>query len=75
MLSGRYIYMISYASANAEQMVRQCCMRLGISRSGAETLLHGIDVVPSTAIVQNWPGIRLGEVCEYQLVVEAQQSS
>eukprot|EP00971_Amphidinium_carterae_P074136 1465199-Amphidinium_carterae.1 len=55
---------------DAEMIVERCCMRLMIFRTGNEKLVHGAEVVPETAIVGSWPGIRpKGEVSEYQLVI------
>eukprot|EP00971_Amphidinium_carterae_P227068 4504131-Amphidinium_carterae.1 len=54
----------------ALDIVWQCCSRLAIQESGTETLVHGTKVVPATAQVMSWPGLRPhGEVSEYQLVV------
>eukprot|EP00971_Amphidinium_carterae_P197557 3920762-Amphidinium_carterae.1 len=75
MLSGRCVCHVTRGISDFEDVqfiVQCCCNRLGIERRGTETLLHGMDVIPARAIVCEWPGIRLGEVCEYQLVVGAQ---
>eukprot|EP00971_Amphidinium_carterae_P228935 4541739-Amphidinium_carterae.1 len=68
--SGRGIsgqYCIGYTAAD---LVKEACRRLGITSSGRESLVHGTEVVPATACIQNWPGLRpRGEVSEYQLVV------
>eukprot|EP00971_Amphidinium_carterae_P342433 6481738-Amphidinium_carterae.3 len=48
----------------------------GISRSGCGilALIYGIEVVPSRALVSDWPGLQpRGELSEYQLVAGTQQ--
>eukprot|EP00971_Amphidinium_carterae_P081125 1604870-Amphidinium_carterae.1 len=55
---------------NAEAIVGKCCSRLQIQGRGTEALVHGAEVVPATAMVRSWPGLRQeGEVSEYQLVL------
>eukprot|EP00971_Amphidinium_carterae_P302134 6002522-Amphidinium_carterae.1 len=77
LLSGRSTVVMSEGDAedlvndSAEAIVGRCCSRLQIQRRGGETLVHGTEVVPATAEVPDWPGIRPpGEVSEYQLVVQ-----
>eukprot|EP00971_Amphidinium_carterae_P215013 4267176-Amphidinium_carterae.1 len=54
----------------AAVVVKQACRQLGIAKSGRESLVHGTEVVPATACVQDWPGLcPKGEVSEYQLVL------
>eukprot|EP00971_Amphidinium_carterae_P214586 4258323-Amphidinium_carterae.1 len=70
MLSGRYTVVCGNDKDLAENIVKECCGRLGMYRSGKEALVHGTEVLPATAIVRRWPGLRpQGEVSEYQLVV------
>eukprot|EP00971_Amphidinium_carterae_P230050 4565784-Amphidinium_carterae.1 len=59
----------------ADYVIRRCCKMLDLDQRGARySLVHGNDVVPAMAEVQDWPGIRpLGEVSEYQLVVQRAQ--
>eukprot|EP00971_Amphidinium_carterae_P297431 5908982-Amphidinium_carterae.1 len=65
MLSGRCSYYVTMGDSEDEEdtqfMVRVFCDLLGIEGRGTETLLHGMDVVPTGAMVAEWPGIRLGE--------------
>eukprot|EP00971_Amphidinium_carterae_P159538 3162666-Amphidinium_carterae.1 len=71
MLSGRSTVLCAYAE-NAGRVVGQCCRRLAITQSGNEKLVHGTEVLPPTAKVGSWPGLRpCGQVSEYQLVVGA----
>eukprot|EP00971_Amphidinium_carterae_P233305 4630585-Amphidinium_carterae.1 len=70
MLSGRYTAVMSKGDERAEATVGRCCRRLEIQGRGTEKLVDGTEVVPATARVKNWPGLRpRGEVSEYQLVV------
>eukprot|EP00971_Amphidinium_carterae_P156647 3105193-Amphidinium_carterae.1 len=70
MLSGRSTVVMSTAFHNVEQIVERCCRRLGMDRSGNEKLVHGTEVVPARASMENWPGfLRQGQVSEYQLIV------
>eukprot|EP00971_Amphidinium_carterae_P228644 4535178-Amphidinium_carterae.1 len=60
MLSGRYTVVVAsrYHGEGALGIVPRCCSRLGITRSGTETLLHGTEIVPAKARVRDWPGLR-----------------
>eukprot|EP00971_Amphidinium_carterae_P235466 4672862-Amphidinium_carterae.1 len=72
MLSGRSTVVCTCVTAekDAEQIIDQCCSRLAIQRSGKEALIHGNKVLPATAKVGSWPGLRpAGEVSEYQLIL------
>mmetsp|Transcript_5370 Transcript_5370/g.11858 ORF Transcript_5370/g.11858 Transcript_5370/m.11858 type:complete len:128 (+) Transcript_5370:13-396(+) len=72
LLSGRSAVVCSCDEdvENAEEIVEACCRRLRISQSGNEKLAHGTEVVPATAQVGSWPGLRpRGEVSEYQLIL------
>eukprot|EP00971_Amphidinium_carterae_P075812 1497989-Amphidinium_carterae.1 len=70
MLSGRSTVVCACGYENAEGIVDKCCRRLTITQSDSEKLVHGTEVVPATAQVGSWPGLRpRGEVSEYQLVV------
>eukprot|EP00971_Amphidinium_carterae_P243955 4844316-Amphidinium_carterae.1 len=74
MLSGRSTVVLQDdnhgLSIFIEDIVRRCCKRLGIERSGTEKLVHGIAVVPATVRVDSWPGLQpAGEVSEYQLIL------
>eukprot|EP00971_Amphidinium_carterae_P214550 4257790-Amphidinium_carterae.1 len=61
---------MSIGKDRAEGIVGRCRSRLQIQGSGTEKLVHGTEVVPATATVYLWPGLRpLGEVSEYQLVL------
>eukprot|EP00971_Amphidinium_carterae_P078851 1560105-Amphidinium_carterae.1 len=54
----------------ATDVLETACSRLGITKSGKESLVHVTEVVPATALMKDWPGLRpLGEVSEYQLVL------
>jgi len=65
MLSGRSTTVMSRGDVDAEDVVEKYCRRLGIRRSGMETLIHGTEVVPPTVNVEDWPGVRpQGEVSE-----------
>eukprot|EP00971_Amphidinium_carterae_P111046 2199719-Amphidinium_carterae.1 len=73
MLSGREIAVVEGPHDIADHVVQRCCRRLGITSTGTEALVLGTAVVPATAKVRDWPGIKpRGEVSEYQLVVGAQ---
>eukprot|EP00971_Amphidinium_carterae_P313242 6225444-Amphidinium_carterae.1 len=69
MLSGRSIPVASNGNDTAEGIVFRCRIRLEMQgRRGRETFVHGREVVPATARVDSWPGLRpQGEVSEYQL--------
>eukprot|EP00971_Amphidinium_carterae_P204178 4051753-Amphidinium_carterae.1 len=70
MLSGRSTALYASGYDTAEDIVRRCCIRLQIQGRGREKLVHGTEVVPATAFVCSWPGLRpRGEVSEYQLVL------
>eukprot|EP00971_Amphidinium_carterae_P090945 1800071-Amphidinium_carterae.1 len=70
MLSGRSTVLCASDVENAEEIVDRCCRKMAMQRSGNEALVHGTEVVPATAMVRSWPGLRpKGEVSEYQLVV------
>mmetsp|Transcript_41597 Transcript_41597/g.75414 ORF Transcript_41597/g.75414 Transcript_41597/m.75414 type:complete len:233 (-) Transcript_41597:57-755(-) len=72
LLSGRYTYRVTGRNpiVSACDILRWCCKRLGLCCSGSEALIHGTTIVPSNAIVEDWPGIQpLGQISEYQLVV------
>eukprot|EP00971_Amphidinium_carterae_P239092 4746181-Amphidinium_carterae.1 len=70
MLSGRSTVLCADDSKNAKQIIDRCCSRLGMERSGNEKLVHGTEVLPATARVGTWPGLRpRAEVSEYQLVM------
>eukprot|EP00971_Amphidinium_carterae_P170830 3385612-Amphidinium_carterae.1 len=73
LLSGRSTVVMSDGDNNAETIIEHCCRRLTIHESGKEPLIHGTEVLPATAQVRSWPGLRSkGEVSEYQLVMGAQ---
>jgi len=71
MLSGRTTAVMARDGDKAEEIVRECCKRLQIQRSGTTALLHGTEVLPDEAVVRfDWPGLRPeGEVSEYQLIL------
>eukprot|EP00971_Amphidinium_carterae_P228289 4528215-Amphidinium_carterae.1 len=70
MLSGRSTAVTSGGDDRAEAIVRECCRHLEMQGRGTTALLHGAEVVPATAEVKNWPGVRpKGEVSECQLVL------
>eukprot|EP00971_Amphidinium_carterae_P249375 4950000-Amphidinium_carterae.1 len=72
MLSGRSTVVMSGGDDDAEAIVGICCFRLEIQGRGTKALVHGAEVVPATAEVRSWPGLRpKGEVSEYQLLVQA----
>eukprot|EP00971_Amphidinium_carterae_P302356 6008046-Amphidinium_carterae.1 len=58
MLSGRSTVLCARVDANADQIVQQCCWRMGITQSGKEKLIHGTEVLPATTKVESWPGLR-----------------
>eukprot|EP00971_Amphidinium_carterae_P229853 4561109-Amphidinium_carterae.1 len=58
MLSGRSIVVMSTGFDNVEQILGECCRRLGMDRSGNEKLVHDTEVVPAGAEVGSWPGLR-----------------
>eukprot|EP00971_Amphidinium_carterae_P009271 183031-Amphidinium_carterae.1 len=70
MLSGRSTAVLAEDGNSSEDIVEECCSRLGMDRGGTEKLVHGTEVVAATAKVESWPGLRpKGEVSEYQLVL------
>eukprot|EP00971_Amphidinium_carterae_P264456 5246063-Amphidinium_carterae.1 len=59
---------------NAEDVLRECCERLGLSQTGTEQLVCGSDVVAATTPVADLPGLQpAGHVSQYQLIVRAEQ--
>eukprot|EP00971_Amphidinium_carterae_P201676 4001952-Amphidinium_carterae.1 len=76
MISGRQVLILSRRAAGrikhtTEDVLQECCEKLGISSTGSMCLVSGVDVVPAQADVRHWPGIRDGgEISEYQLVVQ-----
>eukprot|EP00971_Amphidinium_carterae_P045481 894982-Amphidinium_carterae.1 len=62
MLSGRSTAVLANEEESVEEIVTQCCIRLRVGlrahECGTESLLHGTEVVPATAQVRNWPGLR-----------------
>eukprot|EP00971_Amphidinium_carterae_P270136 5359574-Amphidinium_carterae.1 len=58
MLSGRYTVVCADDDESAEDIVEECCGRLGMERSGKEALVHGTEVLPAGAHVRSWPGLR-----------------
>eukprot|EP00971_Amphidinium_carterae_P291352 5784581-Amphidinium_carterae.1 len=74
MMSGRHAIVLSpwnlHARLSTEEVLEECCEKLGISSTGSMCLVSGDDVVPARTDVRDWPGIGvLGEISEYQLVV------
>eukprot|EP00971_Amphidinium_carterae_P092616 1834274-Amphidinium_carterae.1 len=70
MLSGIYTVVLARGSESVENILRRCCVSLDVTRTGTEAFVHGTEVVPDTAAVIAWPGLRpQGEVSEYQLIV------
>eukprot|EP00971_Amphidinium_carterae_P149990 2973168-Amphidinium_carterae.1 len=54
-----------------EEVLWECCKKLGVSSTGSMRLVRGDDVVPARTHVRDWPGTRApGEISEYQLVVQ-----
>eukprot|EP00971_Amphidinium_carterae_P126479 2505663-Amphidinium_carterae.1 len=52
-----------------QRLLRAACDKLGMQRTGTETLLYGMDRVPDRTPVRDWPGPPcLGTIIEYQLV-------
>eukprot|EP00971_Amphidinium_carterae_P260681 5171632-Amphidinium_carterae.1 len=73
MISGRQAIVLSTGTMakNTEEVLEECCEKLGVSFTGSTCLVSGDDVVPARTVVADWPGIRAcGEISEYQLVVE-----
>eukprot|EP00971_Amphidinium_carterae_P290915 5776991-Amphidinium_carterae.1 len=58
MLSGRLTVVMASGDDQAEDIVGRCCHRLTIHKSGQESLVHWTEVVPATAMVRSWPGLR-----------------
>eukprot|EP00971_Amphidinium_carterae_P086128 1703934-Amphidinium_carterae.1 len=72
MISGRQAIVVCdlLDELNTEAVLRKCCQKLGVNFIGSMCLVRGNDVVPAGARVSDWPGIRFGEINEYQLVVQ-----
>jgi len=50
-------------------LLRRACERLGMPRSGDESLLFGTELVPENNHVEEWPGRPAkGRLVEYQLI-------
>eukprot|EP00971_Amphidinium_carterae_P080892 1600515-Amphidinium_carterae.1 len=74
MISGRQAMVVSPRrdNLNTEEVLEECCSKLGIGTTGSMCLVSGDGVVvPAGAFLSAWPGIRAcGEISEYQLVVQ-----
>mmetsp|Transcript_49190 Transcript_49190/g.90737 ORF Transcript_49190/g.90737 Transcript_49190/m.90737 type:complete len:174 (-) Transcript_49190:104-625(-) len=75
LLSGRHTYcfmrrdVLSFVTP-LEDVLRDCCQKLGLEYRNTMRLLHGSEEVPADVKIHQWPGLRpTGEVTEYQLVI------
>eukprot|EP00971_Amphidinium_carterae_P144685 2867129-Amphidinium_carterae.1 len=71
MLSGRSIVAFDCGYKSTKDIAGRCCSRLAIQGSSTESIVYGTEVLSATAQVRSWPGLRPGQVSEYQLVVAA----
>eukprot|EP00971_Amphidinium_carterae_P013598 267924-Amphidinium_carterae.1 len=72
MLSGRSTVVAAFSHWSVNTVLNKARARLGLPDDGTRMeLLHcsGERVPDDGTEVQDWPGVQLGEICEYQLLV------
>eukprot|EP00971_Amphidinium_carterae_P080425 1591489-Amphidinium_carterae.1 len=60
MMSGRQAIVLSPCRKrlDTEEVLEECCKKLGIRSIGSMCLVSGDNVVPAGTLVSDWPGIR-----------------